>query len=289
MIIVLIYFFIILSLIYIIFLIKKIIKYFLPEKNVKLISKNINQIIIYGTHNSLTYKINNYFSQFAKTQTLNLYSQLKHGIRFFDLRFKIVDNLLKGYHAFIDLNIDHIEIFNIFIDFLKNNKNEFIIIIMKNEEFHSHNLISEYLYYNYIKPNNLESYFLFNTDNWNYIPTIDELKNKIFILNHIKYSDNKFRSLPWGNNTDFNEGILYISDKYKDTQDEKLVSYDVFIKNCIKEHINIFFSSFQYLNILGVNYNNKILLDKIKIKKDIPHIFVMDYCEDLLKNNLFDE
>lgn len=285
MIIILISFYIVLVLIYIIFFIKKTIKYFLPEKNIKLTNKNINQIILYGTHNSLTYKINNFFSQFAKTQTLDLQSQIKYGIRFFDLRFKIIDNLLKGFHAFIDLNIDHIEIFNIFINFLKNNKDEFIIITMKNEEFKNHHLISEFLYNNFIKPNNLESFFLFNTNNWNYIPNINELKNKIFILNHIKTVDNKFLNLPWGNNTDFYNGLIYISDTYKDDNKEKLISYDIFINNCIKDNINIFFSSFQYSNILGIKYNNKLLLDKIKIRTDIPHVFIMDFCEDVLKNN----
>lgn len=277
-------FYILLVLIYIIFFIKKIIKYHLSEKDIKLTNKNINQMLLYGTHNSLTYKINNYFSQFAKTQTLDLQSQIKYGIRFFDLRFKIIDNQLKGFHAFIDLNINHIEIFNIFINFLKNNKDEFLIITMKNEEFKNHNLVSEFLYNNYIKPNNLESYFLFNNNNWKYIPTIEELKNKIFILNHTM-DNNKFVDLPWGNNTDFYNGLLYISDTYKDDYTKKLISYENFIYNCKQDHINIFFSSFQYSNILGVKYNNTLLLNKIKISKDIPHIFVMDFCEDILKNH----
>lgn len=278
--IIIIYFFIIITIIYLCFCAKSLIKFFLPEK--KIIStqqKKINELFLLGTHNSLTYRINNYFSQFAKTQNLNLELQLKYGVRFFDLRFKIIDNVLKGFHAFIDLHINHIEIFNIFLDFLKNNKNEFIIITLKNEEFQNHQLISQFLYNNYIVKNNLESYFLFNNSNWNYIPTIDEISNKIFILNHTK---NPFENLPWGNDTDFLKGSIYISDKYKDKVDDKIVSYKKFLDKCSPNNINIFFSSLQFYNILGVRYINKTLLNRLKIDKNINQIFVADYIETIL-------
>lgn len=107
--------------------------------------ETINKLIL-GTHDSLSSQINNFFSQFAKTQKFNLELQLKSGVRYFDLRFKIVDNMLIGYHAFINLNINHEQVFKTLINFLNNHPDNFIIIVLKNEDFKNHNLISNFLY-----------------------------------------------------------------------------------------------------------------------------------------------
>lgn len=240
-----------------------------------------------GTHDSLSSKINNFFSQFAKTQKFDLELQLKSGVRFFDLRFKINNNMLVGYHAFIKLNINHEEVFKTFIDFLHKNPSNFIIIVLKNEEFKNHNLIAEFLYNNYIVPRKLESYFIFNNSSWTYIPTLKEAKGKIFILNHTKNTVEKnkpvtFTNLPWSDNQEFEVGSIFISDIYKSNVEEKLKSYERFISKIKPDKINIFFASMQYNNILGIRYNNNILNNKIKIYKDKSYIFVGDYIETIV-------
>lgn len=272
-------FFFIITIIYIAFCLKSLQKFNISKLNIKM-DKQINEMFILGTHDSLSYKINNYYSQFAKTQNLNLDLQIKYGVRFFDLRFKIIDNMLKGYHAFIDLNINHIEIFNIFLSFLKQNIGEYLIISLKNEEFKDHNRISDFLYNNYIKPNNLDNYFVFNSQSWDYIPKYDEIKNKIFIINHSKTPI--FNNLPWSDNAAFSNGSLFISDKYKLDVDEKLTEYNDFISKCSDKKINIFFSSMQFYNILGIKYINKRLFERLQINKKVNHIFVMDYVENSL-------
>lgn len=247
--------------------------------------ETINKLIL-GTHDSLSSQINNFFSQFAKTQKFNLELQLKSGVRYFDLRFKIVDNMLIGYHAFINLNINHEQVFKTLINFLNNHPDNFIIIVLKNEDFKNHNLISNFLYNNYIVPNNLQTYFLFNNLDWTYIPTTKEANGKIFVLNHapnnLETKPVTFTDLPWGDNREFEIGSIFISDIYKNNIDEKLQSYDNFIKKLNPEKINIFYSSMQYNNILGIRYNNNILMNKIKIYKDKNYIFVGDYIESVI-------
>lgn len=247
--------------------------------------ETINKLLL-GTHDSLSSQINNFFSQFAKTQKFNLELQLKSGVRFFDLRFKIIDNMLVGHHAFINLNINHEQVFKILIEFLNKNPNNYIIIVLKNEDFKDHDLISNFLYNNYIVPNNIQSYFLFNNSTWTYIPTLKEAKGKIFVLNHApKNIENKpvtFTYLPWADNREFEIGSIFISDIYKNNVDEKLQSYDSFINKIKPDKFNIFFSSMQYNNILGIRYNNNILMRKIKIYKDKNYIFVGDFIESII-------
>lgn len=243
----------------------------------------LNEIKLLGTHNSLSYKIKNILSPFAKTQNYDLNIQLNKNIRYFDLRFKIENNELQAYHNFIKLNINHKEVFNIFISFLKKNPDTFLIIVLKDENFNNHENIAKFLY-EYIQENKLEEFFYFNTFDWNYIPNIKDLKKKIYLLNFIK-KNNSFYSLPWGDNKTFTNGLITISDCYKSSNYDKINIYKEFDKNLIKNNINIFYFSSQYKPLFGLYYYNKNFTKRLiynfnkNIFKDKIGIYVFDFFE----------
>lgn len=246
--------------------------------------KKINEVNIIGTHQSLTYKIKNLFSPFAKTQNYDLDFQLKKNVRYFDLRFKIENNKLEGYHNFVKLNINHEEIFKIFIDFLNNNPDQFIIIVLKNEEFKNHEAIIKFLD-NYITENKLEEYFHYNHLDWDYIPLIKDIKKKIYILNFIKKNNGDFYRFPWKDNKTFTYGSITISDCYKISEYEKLKIYKEFESNMKKEHLNLFYFSSEYKYIFGLYFYNKFFkkkiehsLDKEKIKQN-HLIYIFDFID----------
>lgn len=244
--------------------------------------KYLNEVKIVGTHNSLSYKIHNFFSPFAKTQNYDLKNQLKNNVRYFDLRFKIENNLLEGYHNFIKLHINHIEVFNTFIEFLNNNPDQFILIVLKNENFSNHIEIMSQLY-DYINDNNLNNYFHFNHLDWNYIPLIKDIKKKIYIVNFIKTHNDLFYYLPWGDNKTFTQNAITISDCYKLIDYEKINLYKDFVKNLKKENLNIFYFSSQYKYIFGLKYYNKFFLKKLMYNiRDMElknMIYVLDYVD----------
>lgn len=247
-------------------------------------NKKINEINLIGTHNSLSYKIKGIFSPFAKTQNYDLDFQLKKNVRYFDLRFKIENNKLEGYHNFIKLNITHEEVFKTFINFLNNNPNEFIIVVLKNEEFKNHEAIIKFLD-KYIIENKLENYFHYNNLDWNYIPSIKDIKKKIYILNFIKKNNQEFYRLPWSDNKTFTYGSITISDCYKISEYEKIKIFKEFEKNIKKEHLNLFYFSSEYKYIFGLYFYNKFFKKKIKYNLDKEKvkqnrlIYIFDYID----------
>jgi 1-phosphatidylinositol phosphodiesterase len=73
----------------------------------------------------------------ARAQTESIAEQLLHGIRFFDLRFKVIDYpkspRLRAYHGPIDQGIDASSVFNDMHAFLKAHPSETVIVSIKEE------------------------------------------------------------------------------------------------------------------------------------------------------------
>jgi hypothetical protein len=73
----------------------------------------------------------------ARAQTESITDQLLHGIRFFDLRFKVIDYpkspRLRAYHGPIDQGVDAASVFNDMHAFLKAHPSEAVIVSIKEE------------------------------------------------------------------------------------------------------------------------------------------------------------
>lgn len=96
---------------------------FIPDET------KISEISIPGTHNSLSRQLD----EITQTQTLDIKSQLDAGIRFFDVRFKYLNDKLIGFNGDTqqDTNFDtFLETIN---DFLTAYQSETVLIRVKNE------------------------------------------------------------------------------------------------------------------------------------------------------------
>lgn len=247
----------------------------------------INDVNLLGTHNSLTYKIHNYFSPFGKTQSLNLQQQYNIGARYFDLRFKKINNELIAFHGVIDLGLNIKEVFDIFFTILKQN-NSFILLSVRKEESKEPINIEKDIYTYFIKNDKTEQVLFNNGIN---IPTIKDLKNKIFFINIYK-DDVEFEFISWPYNTIFSKFNLYVED-VNDTSIENKIKL---IKEMLIQHrpscINIIFFSLQTNIYTSIKYISstihKKILDSGVLKDKKGFIFVFDYLNNIYsyKNKL---
>lgn len=242
--------------------------------------EQINNINILGTHDSLTYKINNYFSPFGKTQYLDLKTQYNLGARYFDLRFKKKNKELIAFHGIVNLGISISETFEIFLDILKE-EDSFVILNIK-EEDSPEQIDPNADILKYFVDKKIEDKVIFNSGE--NIPKISDIKNKIFFINIIK-NNTQFGFTAWPYNKVFETYNLRIEDENETTINKKLSTIEDCLKNRSADKINIIFFSLQtniYTSVKYIasqihkNVNNSELL---KQKKGF--IFVFDYINNI--------
>lgn len=142
------------------------------------------QISIPGTHNSCAYKCN----IFAKCQKISIKKQLNCGVRFFDLRFRHIDDTFKPHHGISHLNIDfHLDILHEFTDFLKSYPSETLIVLVSSEHVPKNNKIPfDKLFLDKIKEH--ENYWHLDED----CPKLKECRGKIVLLRRFKSAHRPF-------------------------------------------------------------------------------------------------
>lgn len=237
--------------------------------------KNVN---ILGTHDSMSYNMNNYYSPFAKTQNCNLQTQYNLGVRYFDIRFKKKnDGSIVAYHGIVDLKITREEIFDFFFEIVKNDKS-FVIINMLFED-NSMVLYPDIIMY--LKEKNFIDNCIFNTGK---IPLIKDLYNKIFFLNIHKISSVYSFLLFKYNTVDTNFNI-----KKEDVNDASMDDKIKIIKKVLSERdekrINVIHFSLQTNIYLSINYISRTIHNAIKndgiLKNKKGFILIFDYVDDL--------
>lgn len=93
-------------------------------------SRLVTQMSIPGTHDSSA----RHGGILAQDQSWTILDQLYAGIRFLDMRCRIVEDVFMMYHGPIDQKISFGEVLNQFEQFLKENPSEWIMIRLKQEE-----------------------------------------------------------------------------------------------------------------------------------------------------------
>ena len=96
-------------------------------------STRINALTIPGTHDSGA----QIGSEFVRCQTLNIRQQLDSGIRFLDMRFKVVSRngiAMDVYHGFVDMGLKSEDVFNAVEEFLTANPTECVLMHVREEE-----------------------------------------------------------------------------------------------------------------------------------------------------------
>ncbi len=136
----------------------------------------LSEMSIPGTHDSMTYTLPNAHI-IAKTQSMNLVSQLTSGIRFIDARCKIDKNEFQMYHGFVPLGIWFGTVLENIIGFLQSNPSETIILSVQKEstddDAQFENMFLKY--WNYYNAH-FYKYAKYNSN-----PTLKELRGKIII------------------------------------------------------------------------------------------------------------
>lgn len=100
-------------------------------------SKLLSEFSIPGTHDSLARHDTRPYTGTAQTQLHDIPSQLNDGVRFFDLRFSVIDYpknpRLRGHHGPIDQGIEAPQVFSQMLQFLKAHPSETVIVSLKEE------------------------------------------------------------------------------------------------------------------------------------------------------------
>ncbi|MBE5792244.1 MAG: phosphatidylinositol-specific phospholipase C domain-containing protein [Clostridiales bacterium] len=94
-------------------------------------AREIGALSIPGTHDSgALYSIADIY---GKCQTLPIKEQLIAGVRFFDIRLRLVNDELFVYHSFVDQKTKFQGVLDDMVSFLKRNPSEFLIVSFKEE------------------------------------------------------------------------------------------------------------------------------------------------------------
>jgi len=154
---------------------------------------SISDITMVGTHDSSTYKFADSYDAGAKkyviTQDKSIEEQLAFGVRVFDLRVEYRDGNLWMVHANYELDITLENVLIKFKNFLKAHPSEALIIISKQEESELGDRDFQIEFYTRMTNMNKSlSHFYLEE---NIMPTLEDLRGKMFLLRRNEKSDLK--------------------------------------------------------------------------------------------------
>lgn len=170
---------------------------------------NITDLSIPGTHDSGA--LHSIADVAGKCQDMSISSQLKIGVRFFDLRLQLVNNEFKIVHSFVDQDLKFQTVVEDLYSFIKKYDSEFLIISIKEESSSVNStlsfeeaLIKELKIY--------EDVFMIND---NTLPKkVGMARSKIYILSRFYGEIGIPAYYGWMDDTSFELNDLYIQDNY---------------------------------------------------------------------------
>lgn len=170
---------------------------------------NIIDLSIPGTHDSGA--LHSIADVAGKCQDMSISSQLKIGVRFFDLRLQLVNNEFKIVHSFVDQDLKFQTVVEDLYSFIKKYDSEFLIISIKEESSSVNStlsfeeaLIKELKIY--------EDVFMINDTT---LPKkVGMARSKIYILSRFYGEIGIPAYYGWMDDTSFELNDLYIQDNY---------------------------------------------------------------------------
>jgi len=139
----------------------------------------VSHLSIPGTHDSGC----NIDCGILQTQTWSIEKQLNHGVRFFDIRCRHVENKFQIYHDVVDCELSFDDLIEIYRIFLSQYPSECLIMRVKEENTSEncsrffHETFEEYL------NKNLDLFYMSNT-----IPYLNQIRGRIWVLCHFECS-----------------------------------------------------------------------------------------------------
>ena len=148
-------------------------------------NKTITELTIPGTHNSGAMYDVPVLPDTAKTQTLSISEQLNIGVRFLDIRCKVIENRLILHNGFANQKLTFDNIIDTCKKFLKFNSSETIILELRDDAYPLNNTqIFESVFNKHIKNYNSSLFFLENR-----FPCLGEVRGKIILIRNFEVSD----------------------------------------------------------------------------------------------------
>jgi 1-phosphatidylinositol phosphodiesterase len=148
--------------------------------------KCITELTIPGTHNSGSMYDVPALPDTAKTQCLTIAEQLNDGVRFLDIRCKVVDSRLVLHNGFANQKLSFENIVDICQSFLKLNPSETIILELRDESYPLNNTqLFESVFNKCTKKYSAAALFFLE----NRFPILKEVRGKITLLRNFEVSD----------------------------------------------------------------------------------------------------
>jgi 1-phosphatidylinositol phosphodiesterase len=189
----------------------------------------VSQLTIPGTHDSATFNYSGVLSEYVVTQDLDLKTQLEYGVRFLDIRARVIENVLAIHHGSFFLKMYFGDVLDKCRKFLEENPSETIFMSVKkdhDDKDSSWSFQEAFLnrYYNSSEYKDLWYHMAIGKT----FPTMGEMRGKIVLMSRsgldsslgidFHIGDNKTGSL------DVNQYLkLYYEDLYEPGADDDKV------------------------------------------------------------------
>lgn len=149
-----------------------------PEKWMSHLNDDLklSQIILPGTHDSSAYECN----VLAKCQHMNLEQQLRHGVRFLDIRCRHMNDEFRLFHSSFDLNKKFADdVVRTCVNFLRANPTETVLMLVSPEYKELNNKTTKFdqLFLSYIESTARDHWYLHDD-----LPSLGQARGRIVLL-----------------------------------------------------------------------------------------------------------
>ncbi len=197
----------------------------------------VSQLTIPGTHDSATYNYSGLLAGFVVTQDLDLETQLDYGVRFLDIRARVIEDVLAIHHSNFFLNMFLGNVLNACREFLNDNPSETIFMSVKkdyNDEDSTLSFEGAFLSHYYNAPEYKDLWY--KTTIGKTFPTMGEVRGKIVLMSRSGLDSSLGIDFHIGDNkTDIlsvnNYLKLYYEDLYKPESNDKVKAVSSHLKN----------------------------------------------------------
>lgn len=185
----------------------------------------VSDLDIPGTHNSAA--LYEPIPATAKNQDFTIVQQLNMGVRYLDIRCRMIDNKFTIHHGIVYQNMNYDDVLTKCLKFLRDNPKETILMHVKQDhDIQNCTLSFQQIFANYVRA--YPDLFF----RGNHIPDLGEARGRIVLVRRFGWDNNVtpdipvfgINVLPWGDNipyqiwnTGCGEDTVYLQDCYRHT------------------------------------------------------------------------
>ena len=187
----------------------------------------ITSLSIPGTHDSgATHSI---FDVAGKCQDTTITEQLNFGVRFLDIRLKLIEDELVIVHSFVDQKLTFEKVLMTITKYIKENPSEFLIVSIKEDD----DALKPLSTFNEAVLKAINEYRDIIVNDNNLPNTVGEARGKIYLLSRFESTVGIPAYHGWKDSTSFNLDSIYIQDNYCiDDIEEKICDIKDAISYC---------------------------------------------------------